>query len=156
MLSSSSMIPVTTIPIIAFKVSSSHPTKCSAGLWDPTSLQGPIDHWVKISKQVVNIGLVSLAPWQWPKFSCGAAKYQLEKQHQTSGRAVSVSCSILPFNTINTSVNSLVSSYVVRSEPLSFKTTKSLVPKSMHLLKLQPPLNILLVEQFLMKQFLIQ
>ena len=75
--------------------------------------------------------------------------------HKTSGRAASVPCSILPLpsNTMDGSVNSVcsvnsVNSYVARTKPLSFKTTP-LVPKPMS------TLNLMLVEQFLMEQFLI-
>lgn len=51
--------------------------------------------------------------------------------NKTSGRAASVTCSILPYNSVDSSVNSSNSFYVVRFKPLSFKTTKSLVPKSL-------------------------
>ena len=73
--------------------------------------------------------------------------------HKTSGRAASVLCSILPSNTMDDSVNSVcsvnsVNSYVARTKPLSFKTTP-LVPKPLS------TLNLMLVEQFLMEQFLI-
>ena len=54
--------------------------------------------------------------------------------HKTSGMAASVICSILPSNTIHSSVNFVssvnsVNSYVARTNPLSFKTTISLVLK---------------------------
>ena len=51
--------------------------------------------------------------------------------HKNSERAASVPRSNLPFNIAVSSVNSLNSSYVARTKPLSFKTTKSLVPKSL-------------------------
>ena len=55
--------------------------------------------------------------------------------HKNSDRAASVSRSNLPSNIAVSSVNSLNSSYVVRTKPLLFKTTKSLVPKSLALFK---------------------
>ena len=51
--------------------------------------------------------------------------------HKNSDRAASVPRSNLPSNIAVSSVNSLNSSYVARTKPLSFKTTKSLVPKSL-------------------------
>ena len=49
--------------------------------------------------------------------------------HKNSDRAASVPR--LPSNTVDSSVNALNSSYVATTKPLSFKTTKSLVPKSL-------------------------
>ena len=51
--------------------------------------------------------------------------------HKNSDRAASVPHSNLLSNIAVRSVNSLNSSYVARTKPLSFKTTKSLVPKSL-------------------------
>ena len=51
--------------------------------------------------------------------------------YKNSDRAASVPRSILPSNTMDSSANSLNSSYVVRTKPLSFKITKSLVLKSL-------------------------
>ena len=48
-----------------------------------------------------------------------------------SGRAASIPPSFLLSSIVVSSVNSLSSSYVVRTKPLSFKTTKSLVLKSL-------------------------
>ena len=50
--------------------------------------------------------------------------------HKNSDRTASVPCSNLPSSIVVSSVNSPDSSYVARTKPLSFKTTKSLVPKS--------------------------
>ena len=50
--------------------------------------------------------------------------------HKNSDRTASVPCSNLPSSIAVSSVNSSDSSYVARTKPLSFKTTKSLVPKS--------------------------
>ena len=77
--------------------------------------------------------------------------------HKNSDRAASVPRSNLPFNIEFSSVNSLNPSYVARTKPLPFKTTKSLVPKSLVPFKTsQSALTLLIVEQFLMEQFLIQ
>ena len=48
---------------------------------------------------------------------------------KNSGRAASVPPSFLPSSIVVSSVNSLNSSYVARTKSLSFKATKSLVPK---------------------------
>ena len=71
--------------------------------------------------------------------------------HRTSDRATLVPRSILSSITVDSSVNSSNSSYIARVKPLSFETTKSLVPKP-----LASALTLLLVEQFLVEQFLIQ
>ena len=50
------------------KVLGSNPTRCSAGLRDPTSLRG--SRWLSgraCKTQVINIGWVRLPPRQWPK-----------------------------------------------------------------------------------------
>ena len=54
---------------------------------------------------------------------------------KNSDRAASVPPSFLPSSIVVSSVNSLNSSYVARTKPLSFKATKSLVPKSLPPLK---------------------
>ena len=54
---------------------------------------------------------------------------------KNSGRAASVYPSFLPSSIVVSSVNPLNSSYVARTKPLSFKATKSLVPKSLPPLK---------------------
>ena len=46
---------------------------------------------------------------------------------KTNVRAASVLCSILPSKTMDSPVNSLNSSYVVKTKPFYFKTTKYLV-----------------------------
>ena len=51
--------------------------------------------------------------------------------HKTSDRAASFPFSIFPSNTVDSSVDSLNSIYVARPKPFSFKSTKSLVPKSL-------------------------
>ena len=51
--------------------------------------------------------------------------------HKDNDRAASVPRSNLPSNIAISYVNSLNSSYVARTKPLSFKTTKFLVPKSL-------------------------
>ena len=47
-----------------------------ASFWDPISLRGSGDLWVKNSKKlaVINIGWVRLSPCKWPKVGRGAAK----------------------------------------------------------------------------------
>ena len=54
------------------------------------------------------------------------------------------------------SVNSLNSSYVARTKPLSFKAKKSLVPKSLPPLKTSICINSSISGKFQMMQFLIQ
>ena len=54
---------------------------------------------------------------------------------KNSDRAASVPPSFLPSSIVVSSVNSLNSSYVARTKPLSFKATKYLVPKSLPPLK---------------------
>ena len=57
------------------KVPGSNPTRCSAGLRDLTSLQG--SQWPSgrtCTNAVINIELVRLSPWEWPKVGHGAAK----------------------------------------------------------------------------------
>ena len=51
--------------------------------------------------------------------------------YKTSGRAASVRRSIFPSNNMDCSANSFNSSYVARTKPFSFKSTKSLAPKSL-------------------------
>ena len=60
---------------------------------------------------------------------------------KNSGRAASVPPSFLPSSIVVSSVNSLNSSYVARTKALSFKATKSLVPKSLPPLKTSICLN---------------
>ena len=60
---------------------------------------------------------------------------------KNSGRAASVPPSFLPSRIVVSSVNSLNSSYVARTKPLSFKATKSLVPKSLSPLKTSVCIN---------------
>ena len=57
---------------------------------------------------------------------------------------------------MDNSVNSLNSSYVAKTKSLSFKTTKSLFPISLAPFKNSACIEILLVENFQMRQFLIQ
>ena len=51
--------------------------------------------------------------------------------YKANTRAASVPCSFLPSNTMYSFINSLNSSYVTKTKPLYFKTTKSLVPMSL-------------------------
>ena len=60
---------------------------------------------------------------------------------KNSGRTASVRRSFLPSSIVVSSVNSLNSSYVPRTKPLSFRATKSLVPKSLPPLKTSICLN---------------
>ena len=63
------------------KVPGSKLARCLAGLRDPTSLQG--SRWPSgrmWTKAVINIGLVRLSPWEWPKVGPGAAKWQFKKK----------------------------------------------------------------------------
>ena len=69
--------------------------------------------------------------------------------HKTSGRAALVPCSIFPSNSVDSSVNSLNSCYLARPKT-SFKSTKSLVPKSLTAFESSVCSNLLLMEQFLM------
>ena len=55
--------------------------------------------------------------------------------HHIRSLTVSVARSNLPFNIVVSSVNCLNSSYLASTKPLSFKTTKSLIPKSLALFK---------------------
>ena len=75
---------------------------------------------------------------------------------KTSDRAASVPSCCLPCGIGVSSVNSLNSSYVARTNLFSFKATKSLVLKSLAPLKTSICVTLLLVEQLLMVQFLIQ
>ena len=75
---------------------------------------------------------------------------------KTSDRAASVPSCCLPCGIEVSSVNSLNSSYVARTNLFSFKATKSLVLKSLAPLKTSICVTLLLVEQLLMVQFLIQ
>ena len=69
--------------------------------------------------------------------------------HKTSGRAALVPCSIFPSNSVDSSVNSLNSCYLARPKT-SFKSKKSLVPKSLTAFESSVCSNLLLMEQFLM------
>ena len=63
------------------KVPGSKLARCLAGLRDPTSLQG--SRWPSgrmWTKAVINIGLVRLSPWEWPKVDPRAAKWQFKKK----------------------------------------------------------------------------
>ena len=51
--------------------------------------------------------------------------------YKTSGRAALVPCSIFPSNSVDSSVNSFNSFYATRPKTFSFKSTKSLAPKSL-------------------------
>ena len=76
--------------------------------------------------------------------------------HIRTVTAASVPRSNLPSNIAVSSVNSLNSSYVARTKPLSFKTTKSLVPKSLAPFKTSVCINFSVSGTVLMEQFLIQ
>ena len=57
------------------KVPCSKPTRHLARLRDPTLLWG--FRWPLVqtcTNAVINIGLVTLSPWEWPKVGCGTAK----------------------------------------------------------------------------------
>ena len=73
--------------------------------------------------------------------------------HRTSDRAVSVTRSILPSNTVDSSANSLNSCYVARPRPLSFRKTKSLVPKSLAPFKTSACINSSVRRVFCLKSF---
>ena len=63
------------------KVLGSKPARRSAGLRDPTSLRD--SQWPSgrmWTNAVINIRLVRLSPWEWPKVGRGAAKEQLKKK----------------------------------------------------------------------------
>ena len=63
------------------------------------------------------------------------------KSQKSSGRAASVPSSFFPLSIVVSSVNFLNSSYVSRTKPLSFKATKSLVPKYLTSLKTSTCIN---------------
>ena len=69
--------------------------------------------------------------------------------HKTSGRAALVPCSIFPSNSVDSSANTLNSCYLARPKT-SFKSTKSLVPKSLTAFESSVCSNLLLMEHFLM------
>ena len=63
------------------KVPGSKLARHSTGLRDPTSLWG--SWWPSgrtCTNAVINIGLVRMSPWEWPKVGCGTAKQQLKKK----------------------------------------------------------------------------
>lgn len=64
-----------------WKVPGLNPSRCSARLRDPPSLQGSwwLSGWNCVNAGI-NIRLVMLSPHEWPKVGCRTAKQQFEKK----------------------------------------------------------------------------